>query len=63
MNQRYNIDKKLLIIILYNIACAHQKLKDIDNCISYLESVIYHYDLSIEKKHNIIINDNYLFNT
>ena len=59
MDQRYNIDKKLLIILLHNIACAHQKLKDINNCISYLESVIYHYDLSIEKKHNIVINENY----
>ena len=59
MDQRLNFDKKLLIIILHNIACAHQKLKDLDNCISYLESVLYHYDLSLEKKHNIKINDNY----
>ena len=59
MEQRLNFEKNLLIIILHNIACAHQKLKDIDNCISYLESVIYHYDSSLEKKHNIKIEDNY----
>ena len=60
MDQKLNLDKKILIIILHNIACSHQKLKDIDNCISYLESVIYHYDLSLEKKHNIKVDENYL---
>ena len=60
LDAKLNIDKKLLVIILHNIACCHQKLKDYDNCISYLESVVYHYDLSLEKKHNIKINENYL---
>ena len=53
LDVKLNIDKKLLVIILHNIACCHQKLKDYDNCISYLESVVYHYDLSLERKHNI----------
>ena len=60
LDRKLNIDKKLLVIILHNIACCHQKLKDYNDCISYLESVIYHYDLSLEKKHNIKINENYL---
>ena len=60
MDQKLNFNKKLLIIILHNISCCYQKIKEIDNCISYLESVIYHYDLSLEKKHNIKINENYL---
>lgn len=60
IDQKLNFDKKLLVIILHNISCCYQKLKDYDNCISYLESVIYHYDLSLEKKHNIKIEENYL---
>ena len=60
LDKKLNLDKKLLVIILHNIACCHQKLKDYDNCISYLDSVIYHYDLSLERKHNININENYL---
>jgi len=54
-----NINKKLLIIILHNIACCYQKLKDYDNCINYLEAVIYHFDKLIEQKHNIKINEEY----
>ena len=60
MDKKLNFEKKLLVIILHNISCCHQKLKDIDNCISYLESVIYHYDFSLENRHNIKINEEYL---
>ena len=56
---KIDYDKKLLVIILHNIACCHQKLQEINNCISYLEAVIYHYDLSLENKHNIKINENF----
>ena len=56
---KIDFDKKLLVIILHNIACCHQKLQEINNCISYLEAVIYHYDLSLENKHNIKINENF----
>ena len=54
-----NINKKFIIIILHNIACCYHKLKDYDNCINYLESVIYHFDKLIEKKHKISINEEY----
>ena len=54
-----NINKKLIIIILHNMACCYHKLKDYDNCINYLESVIYHFDKLIEKKHKISINEEY----
>lgn len=57
-----NINKKLLIIILHNISCCYQKLKDYDNCINYLEAVIYHFDKLIEQKHNIKINEEYFDN-
>ena len=55
-----NFEKKVLIIILHNISCCCQKLKDLDNCICYLESVIFHYDLAVEKKHNIKISEIFL---
>ena len=56
---KLNLDKKILIIILHNLACCYQKLKDFDNCISYLESVIYHFDSSLEPKHHIKIKEEY----
>ena len=54
-----NISKKFIIIVLHNIACCYQKLKNYDNCIYYLEAVIYHFDKLIEKKHNIKIDEEY----
>ena len=56
IESKLNLDKKILIIILHNLACCYQKLKDFDNCISYLESVIYHFDSLLEPKHKIKIN-------
>ena len=56
---KLNLDKKIIIIILHNLACCYQKLKDYENCISYLESVIYHFDSLLEPKHKIKINENY----
>ena len=59
IEMKTNVNKKLIIIILHNIACCYQKLKDYENCISYLEAVIYHFDKLIEQKHNIKINEEY----
>ena len=58
---KFNFDKKLIIIILHNLACCYQKLKDYDNCIMYLDGVIYHFDKELEKKHHIKINEDYLY--
>ena len=58
---KFNFDKKLIIIILHNLACCYQKLKDYDNCIIYLDGVIYHFDKELEKKHHIKINEEYLY--
>ena len=60
INPKKNLEKKMLLIILHNLACCFQKLKDYDNCINYLDAVIYHYDTSLEKRHNIKIEENYL---
>ena len=56
---KFQIDEKILIIILHNLACCSQKLKDFESCISYLEAVIYHFDSIIEKKYNIQIKEEY----
>ena len=59
INPKFNLEKKILLIILHNLACCFQKLKDYDNCINYLEAVIYHFDTSLENRHNIKIEENY----
>jgi hypothetical protein len=51
------IDKKLLFIILHNMACCYQKLKDFDNCVIYLEAVIFHFDNLVEAKFDIKMNE------
>ena len=56
---KLNLDEKIIIIILHNLACCYQKIKDFENCISYLEAVIYHFDSSLEPKHNMKINEEY----
>ena len=56
---KFNFDKKLIIIILHNLACCFQKLKDYDNCIIYLDSVIYHFDKELEKRHQLKISEEY----
>ena len=59
IDMKPNVGKKFIIIVLHNIACCFQKLKDYENCIIYLEAVIYHFDKLIEEKHKIIINEEY----
>ena len=51
------IDKKLLFIILHNMACCYQKLKDFDNCVIYLEAVIFHFDNLVEAKFEMKMNE------
>jgi hypothetical protein len=55
MNADAKFDKKILILILHNIACCYQKLKDYENCVTYLDAVIFHYDASLDSKHKIKI--------
>ena len=59
IESKLNLDEKILIIILHNLSCCYQKLKDFENCIAYLEAVIYHFDLSLEPKHKMKINEEY----
>jgi hypothetical protein len=62
VESKLDYDKKLIIIILHNLACCYQKIKDFDNCLIYLDGVIYHFDKELEKKHNIKINEDYFYN-
>ena len=59
IESKYNFNKKILIIILHNLSCCYQKIKDYDNCIQYLDSVLYHFDRDLEKNHKIKIDETY----
>ena len=61
IESKFNFDKKLIIIILHNIACSYQKLKDYNNCIIYLDGVVHHFDRELEKKHQIKISEEYFY--
>ena len=63
IDAKINFQKKLLIIILHNLSCCYQKIKDYDNCIQYLDGVLYHFDKELENKHNIKINEEYFCQT
>ena len=60
LEAKFNFDNKLIILIMHNIACCYQKLKDYENCIAYLDCVIYHFENEIEKKYKIKINEEYI---
>ena len=57
LEAKFNFDKKLIILMMHNIACCYQKMKDYENCITYLDSVIYHFENEIEEKYKIKINE------
>ena len=60
LEAKFNFDIKLIILIIHNMACCYQKLKDYRNCIAYLESVIYHFEKEIETKYKIKINEEFI---
>ena len=62
IESKFDFDKKLIIIILHNLSCCYQKIKDYESCILYLDGVIYHFDKILEKKHKITINEDYFYN-
>ncbi len=50
MESNIIIDKKILMVVLHNVACCHQKIKDFTSCITYLDAIIFHFDGIIESK-------------
>ena len=57
LEPKFNYDSKLILLIMHNIACCYQTLKDYENCILYLDSVIYHFENELEDKFKIKINE------
>jgi len=52
------IDKKILMVVLHNVACCHQKIKDFNLCITYLDAILFHFDGIIESKFSLITTTN-----
>ena len=59
IDMKLSIPKKFIIIILNNISCCYEKLKDLDNCIIYFEALLYHFDSSLEKNYKISLTSEY----
>jgi hypothetical protein len=60
LEPKFNYDSKLILLIMHNIACCYQTLKDYENCILYLDSVIYHFENELEDKFKIKINEDFI---
>ncbi|EGR31517.1 hypothetical protein IMG5_107360 [Ichthyophthirius multifiliis] len=44
------LDRNLLIILLYNIACAYQGLWELDKCYQYIDGVIYNLEQGLKEQ-------------
>lgn len=53
-----SIKNEIIILILHNIACCYQKIKNFESCVTYLEAVIFHYDNMLKSKFSIPIDLN-----
>jgi tetratricopeptide (TPR) repeat protein len=53
------INKKVLILILHNLACCYQKTQNYELCVDYLEAVIFNFDSIVEGRHKIKITLDY----
>ena len=61
-NNTLIIEPKIKIIINHNMACCYQKMKNIQKCIFYLEKVNNEFNSYLEKKHQVIIDNNFFIN-
>ena len=50
------LDKKILMVVLHNVACCHQKVKDFNSCLTYIDAILFHFDCIIENNDANIIN-------
>ena len=55
-------EPKIKVIINHNMACCYQKMKNIQKCIAYLEKVNNEFNSYLEKKHQVIIDNNFFIN-
>ncbi|KAL4456125.1 hypothetical protein ABPG74_014086 [Tetrahymena malaccensis] len=47
------IDRNLIIVVLYNRACAYQSLWILDKCSKYIDGVIYNLEMSLKEEDSI----------
>jgi len=45
-----NIDRKMIIVILYNLACAYQGIWDLEKCKKYIDGVIFNIDKMLQEE-------------
>ena len=48
-----DIDRNIIIIVLYNIACCYQRLGMLDECVSYLDGTIFNIKSKITEFENL----------
>ena len=61
-NNNLLTEPKIKVIINHNMACCYQKMKNIQKCIFYLEKVNNEFNSYLEKKHQVIIDNNFFIN-
>ena len=61
-NNNLLTEPKIKVIINHNMACCYQKMKNIQKCICYLEKVNNEFNSYLEKKHQVIIDNNFFIN-
>ena len=61
-NNNLLTEPKIKVIINHNMACCYQKVKNIQKCIFYLEKVNNEFNSYLEKKHHVIIDNNFFIN-
>ena len=44
------IDRNMVVVILYNIACAYQGLWILEKCAKYIDSVIFNIEKSLDER-------------
>jgi cell division protein FtsL len=53
------INKKVLILILHNLAFCYQQTNEFDNCVEYLDAVLFNYDELLKAKYKVNFDINY----
>ena len=61
-NNNLLTEPKIKVIINHNMACCYQKMKNIQKCIIYLEKVNNEFNSYLEKKHQVLIDNNFFIN-
>jgi hypothetical protein len=57
-----DVDRNLIIIVLYNIACCYQRLGMLEECVSYLDGTVFNLKSKITEFEHIEDNNNKRFN-